>query len=113
MAVQITLADPSLQVDCRELSGEERLGRAFRLEAVIGAEAPIAAASVLGLPAAVPLVSRHGERTLSGVVTRWTAIATSRADSARGYRLTVRPRLALLELRRRSRVYQHLTAAAI
>ena len=113
MAVQITLADPSLQVECLELSGEERLGEAFRLEAVIASPAPIPAASVLSLPAAVTLRSRHGERTLAGVVTRWTAIATSRADSARGYRLCVRPRLALLELRRRSRVHQHLTVPAI
>ncbi|MCC6556960.1 MAG: type VI secretion system tip protein VgrG [Polyangiaceae bacterium] len=109
MPVQITLADPSLQVDVRELSGEERLGEAFRLEAVIASPSPIPSSAALGLPAAVTLASRHGERTVMGVVTRWTAIATSRSDSARAYRVTVRARLALLELRRRSRVYQHLT----
>ncbi|MGK3986474.1 type VI secretion system tip protein TssI/VgrG [Sorangium sp. So ce136] len=113
MAVLITLADPALQVECRELVGEERLGEAFRLEAVLLSQAPIAAASVLGQPAAITLCSRHGERTLAGVVTRWTAVGTSRAAGARDYRVCVRPRLALLELRRRSRVYQHLTVPSI
>src|SRR5690348_18081642 len=31
MAVQISLADPSLQVECRELSGEERDRKSTRL----------------------------------------------------------------------------------
>ena len=53
------------------------------------------------------------ERTIFGVVTRIAALGTARTEDARRYRVTVRSPCALLEQRRRSRVFQHLSVPDI
>jgi type VI secretion system secreted protein VgrG len=113
MGVAVELAGGVPQVQCHALSGEERLGQPTRLELLVTSAEAIEPGAVLGRAAAVTLVSRYGERRIMGVVTRFTAIATARTNPRRSYRITLCSGLALLELRRRSRVYQHLTVPAI
>ncbi len=55
------------------------------------------------------LLTRFGERIVHGIVTLASAIATSQADAARRYRVVVCSAFHRLSLRRRSRVFQHLT----
>jgi type VI secretion system secreted protein VgrG len=113
MTVRITLPSVDRRVSCRSLDGEERLGEGFELEALIDSLEPIAADAVLGSAAHIDLETEHGTRRVAGVVARFTAVATTRTDARRRYRLLVRPGLCFLELKRRSRVFRKTTAAAI
>ncbi|MFO0586099.1 MAG: type VI secretion system tip protein TssI/VgrG [Polyangiaceae bacterium] len=105
MAIAITLPDVSLE--CRSLRGTEQLGVASRFEITAGTTSTLDAKALLRAPCGITLETRYGERTLAGVVLRVTAVATARTTSERTYRFTVASRLALLEFRRRSRVFQN------
>lgn len=107
MSIAIHL--PSASLEARELRGEERLGAPSRFEITAAAKAPIDTAELLRAPCAITFESRYGERTVQGVVLRVTTVGTSRTEGARTYRLTVASRLAMLALRRRSRVFQRLS----
>jgi type VI secretion system secreted protein VgrG len=111
--VKIWLADNSVHLDCRGLHGREALGEALSLEIETIAREPVEARRVLGKACAVTVSTRFGERVLHGVVTRFVAVATAQAAPSRRYELTVRSRVHLLALRRRTRVFQHLSVPAI
>ncbi|APR87916.1 Putative VGR-related protein [Minicystis rosea] len=98
---------------CEALTGYERLGEAVTLELSFVSLDPVDAAAVLRRPCAVEIGAGSASRTIVGVVTRIAAMATSLADNARKYRATIRSPFALLEHRRRSRVFQHLSVPAI
>src|SRR5262249_47414938 len=83
----------------------------FELE-LISAE-PVESSSILGKGAALLLTSPFGERIVHGIVTRFVVIATAQASPARRYELTLKSVFNLLSLRRRTRVFQHLTVPAI
>ncbi|MEP7121578.1 MAG: type VI secretion system tip protein TssI/VgrG [Byssovorax sp.] len=98
---------------CRSVSGSERLGEPSRFEIEIVLAEAIDPAAVLGAKAALRLTNAFGERRIHGLSTRVTQIATSRGGPGRIYRITLTSALHPLSLRRRARVFQHLTVPAI
>jgi type VI secretion system secreted protein VgrG len=111
--VNILLGDKGLHLDCRALRGREALGDALFFELETTAPEPVEARRVLGKACVVTVSTGFGERVLRGVVTRFVAIATAQSASSRCYDLTVRSRVHVLSLRRRTRVFQHLSVPAI
>lgn len=107
--ITLLFADSSVKLDCREISGTERLGEASTFEISAFAAEPVAAAAVLGQACAIVVQTPHGARAMRGKVTRFVAIATAQERTERRYRLVVRSSIALLGLRRPSRVFQHLS----
>lgn len=95
------------------LSGRERLGEASRFEITFLSPEPIDADALVGEAGAVALVSHFGERVIHGIVLRISAVATSHHDAARRYRVILASAFEALTLRRRSRVFQHLTVPKI
>ena len=104
--------DPALEP--RRVTGRERLGEAATFELDLGGskDAPVTPASVLRKPARLTIEADTGRRTIAGIVTRFVVIASDH-PARRAYRMTVRSRFALLELRRRSRIFQRLAAPDI
>lgn len=98
---------------CDAVEGRERLGEATTLELSLVSPEPIDSAAALRKTFAVSIVVGSSTRTILGVVTRIASMATALADNARKYRVTVRSALALLELRKRSRIFQHLSVPEI
>jgi type VI secretion system secreted protein VgrG len=113
MTITVQLAEGTPRVECRWLKGEERLGEPSRFELEVGAWEPLVAAAIVGQPAAITLQTRYGERVIRGVVIRLTAIATARTSTVRRYRISIGSRLAVLSLRTRYRVHQHLSVPDI
>lgn len=111
MTIAISL--PSVSLEARELRGEERLGAPGRFEITAAAATPVDTTALLRAPCAITFQSRYGERTFQGVVLRVTTVGSTRGEGIRTYRLTVVSRLAMLALRRRSRVLQHLSIPEI
>jgi type VI secretion system secreted protein VgrG len=95
------------------LTGQERLGIPSRFDLELLSPEPIDPAAILGAPATLRLTTPFAERPIHGIVTRITAIATSQPEPARRYKLTLQSAFHLLTLRRRTRVFQHLTVPAI
>ncbi|MRG98537.1 type VI secretion system Vgr family protein [Polyangium spumosum] len=112
-AVSVALpGDPPLRVV--RIAGRERLGEigSYDLECS-GPPSPVVLPSqVLRGPCVVRLEAEAGERRMAGIVTRFVLLATDHG-SERIYRATVRPRLALLELRRFPRVIRDRSAPEI
>ncbi len=98
---------------CRTLSGTEKLGEPSSFDVEIVITDQIDPAALLGSAGAVHFVNAHGERRAHGLVTQVTQVATARRGPGRIYRITLKSAVHLLSLRRRSRVFQHLTVAAI
>jgi type VI secretion system secreted protein VgrG len=92
-----------------ELRGEERLGQpsSFTLELV--SSEPLDPASLLGEPCVLRLVSELDERLVHGIVFEATALGTAQQEAARRYRIEMRSAHVLLELRRQTRVFQHMS----
>jgi len=100
----------------REVNGYEELGRPTSFEILVHSNEPIAPADALGKPAALTVVGDHGTRTIVGTVMRFTAMATPTSTTSqvvRSYRLLVQSDFARLELRRQTRIFQHLTVPDI
>lgn len=104
----------------RRFEGSERLGESstFEIEIVGRADHPIKPGDVLRKPAILAIDSETGSRRIAGVVTRFIVVATDHAvtggDSRdRRYRVTLRSRFALAELRRMARTFQKMTAPEI
>lgn len=96
-----------------DLRGTERLGEASRFEVTFISPHVLPPESVLGKPAAVTVRGEFGDRTIHGLVTGSTAIATSQSGEARTCRVVLESALALLRWRRRSRIHQHLSVPDI
>jgi type VI secretion system secreted protein VgrG len=111
--VKLRLADKGLHLECRALRGREALGEALSMEIETITPEPVEARRVLGKACAVIVSTTFGERVLHGVVTRFVAVATAQSAASRCYELTVRSRAGVLALRRRTRVFQHLSVPAI
>lgn len=104
--------DPPLSP--RRLEGRERLGEisTFELDLSGPADEPVGPEAVLRKPCVLRLEGPAGGRAVAGIVTRFVVVAGDHTVE-RVYRATVRPRLALLELRRPSRVFQEKSAPDI
>jgi type VI secretion system secreted protein VgrG len=111
--VKFRLADGSVHLECRALHGREALGEACLLHLEMFGAEPVEAKRVLGKPCVLEVATGFAERVLHGVVTRFAAVATAQVEPGRRYELTVRSAVHLLSLRRRTRVFQHLSVPAI
>ena len=110
--VDVRFTDPSVQLACGSLTGTERLGDPARFELTAFSKDPVPT-SLLGEPCAIHLQTNHGERIIFGIVTTFVSIGTAQAAGGRIYRLTIQSALATVDLRRRCRVFQHVTVPAI
>ena len=95
------------------LTGRERLGEAscFDLEGV--SHEPVDTDTLLGASCSIRLSSKAGERTIHGIVWRVAAIATAQSDSTRKYEVRVTSTFHRLSLRKRTKVFQHLSVPDI
>ncbi|MDI1429104.1 type VI secretion system Vgr family protein [Polyangium sorediatum] len=103
------LVDGAETLSCRSLRGTERLGQSTELEFDLFSTEGVAPADVVGKPCAVVLEGGIGARVVGGIVTRFSAVATANPNGERRYRATVHSRLAAVELRTRSRIFQKMT----
>jgi type VI secretion system secreted protein VgrG len=107
--VELFAENASVVLECRSLRGAERLGEPVELEIEAFSKTPVEASAVLAKLMRVRVESGPGARILTGVVMRFGAVATSSATAGRRYRLTLRSRLGVLALRKRSAVYQTIS----
>lgn len=108
-AVQLAFSDGSVALQCRRLSGLERLGRASRFEILAFADEPVAAELVLGKGCNLFLEAAASARNVQGTVTRFGAVATAQERGGRLYKLIVESTTVWQRYRRLSRVFQHLS----
>ncbi|TKC93671.1 type VI secretion system Vgr family protein [Polyangium fumosum] len=96
------------------VAGKERLGEIGSYELDFsGPPSPVVLPShVLRGPCVLRFETEAGDRRFAGIVTRFVLVATDHGNE-RIYRATVRPRLALLELRRFPRVIRDRSAPEI
>ena len=111
--VLLTFDDASIELDCREVTCEERLGVATSITLEAFSKEPVDRAKVVGMPCRLRIANRFGARTIPGVAMEMTAFATSNPEAGRRYRLHIRSALAVLGLTRRSRIFQHLSVPDI
>ncbi|WP_437312618.1 type VI secretion system Vgr family protein [Sorangium sp. So ce385] len=111
--VEIVVGGGEVTLHCSGLIGHERLGQACTFELSIVTNEPLDLDELLGKGCVLRLAGEFDERLVPGFVTRISAVATSQQGSARRYSATVRSGLALLELRRDTKVFQHKTVPAI
>ena len=111
--VEVRFAGGTSRVLCDGLDGRERLGETVNLELSLVSPEPLDAHTVLRKPCAVSIVVGSTSRTIVGVVTSFASVATGLAENARKCRVTVRSPFALLEHRRRLRVFQHVSVPDI
>lgn len=97
----------------REVIGHEELGQPVSFEIAAVSSEPVAPADVLGKWAILEFGGDGGGRAIIGTVMRFTAVATSQTEKVRRYRLLVQSDFARLELRRQTRIFQHLTVPDI
>ncbi|MDI1433420.1 type VI secretion system Vgr family protein [Polyangium sorediatum] len=104
--------DPPLRLV--RVAGKERLGEIGSYELDFsGPPSPVVLPShVLRGPCVLRFETEAGDRRFAGIVTRFVLVATDHGNE-RIYRATVRPHLALLELRRFPRVIRDRSAPEI
>jgi type VI secretion system secreted protein VgrG len=111
--VELIFAGGDTPLHATKVTGAERVGEPMTLEIDAVSTEPVKGADYVGRRGAVVVRASTGERVLSGIVTRFGAIATAQAEGSRRYRLTLRSLVAPLELRRRSYVFQKLSVPDI
>lgn len=114
MLVALYFRDPTLQLECSALTGEERLGQATRFELELSSRDRVDPARVLGAEAALVLQCKvGGQKSVFGVITSFTARGCSPNTTQRRYRAVLRSRLAHLDHNLRPRVFHAMTVAEI
>jgi type VI secretion system secreted protein VgrG len=96
-----------------KLSGAEQLSHCYRYQLdCLAIDAALELKTLLGLPALIEILTAHGaRRPISGIVTSVQTLPSDGGFAA--YRLIIEPGLALLGLRRTSRVFQAKTVPQI
>jgi type VI secretion system secreted protein VgrG len=107
------LTGARVPLECRALRVRETLGEPAVIELEMFSPEHVEAGALLGKACAITCATAAGERVFHGIVTRFVAIATAQAAVGRRYELTVRSAIHLLSLRKRSRVFQHLSVPDI
>lgn len=111
--VDSLLSGADVELECRVLTGNERLGDADTFELTLLSQTPIELDAVLRKPCAIHIVDDSDERLIGSVVTRLSAIATTPQPSVRRCTASVRSSFAVLDLRRQTKVFQHKTVPDI
>ena len=102
-----------LALECHDFSGREALGEATTLELTLISATPLDPEVLVGKVGAVRIGGEHDDRVIGGLITRVSAGAVSRPGDARRYVVSVRSSFAVLELRRQTKVFQHLSVPDI
>ena len=105
--------DGGAALECRSLTGTERLGEDCRFELLAFAHAPVPFSDVLGKGCVLRLAGAFGTRSVQGTIVRVSLVATAQAALHRRYKLVVRSSTFGLALRRQTKVFQHLTVPQI
>jgi type VI secretion system secreted protein VgrG len=114
MPASLSLKDVTVHLECMTVVGRERLGEASAFEVVVVAAAPLDVKKLVGTQCALRLDTLPlGERMVRGIVWSVTSTMASSFEQRRAYRIDMRSIVAVHELRRESRVFQHKTAPAI
>jgi type VI secretion system secreted protein VgrG len=108
-AVQLAFGDASVALQCRRLSGVERLGRPSRFEVFAYSDQPVESSLVLGKACNLYLETAASARNVQGTVTRFGAVATKQEAEGRYYKFIVESSTVWQRYRRLSRVFQHLS----
>ncbi|APR80668.1 Hypothetical protein A7982_06015 [Minicystis rosea] len=111
--VDLFIPAAELDLECHDLTGHEALGEAATFEITAFSQTPIDPDAVIGRPCAIRLSGEHDQRLVGGVVTRISTGAVSRDATARRHVISVRSSFAALELRRQTKVFQHMTVPDI
>jgi type VI secretion system secreted protein VgrG len=101
------------QVWVTELEGTERVGEPSRFVLHVTTAEPLDVRAVVSGPAALLLSGSFDGRVVHGVIHALTEKATRQESAARRYRVDLRSEVHALSLRRRSRVFQHVTVPAL
>lgn len=113
LAVTFGVDGLGTQLECRAFDGREGLGEVTTFELTLHSTDPVPATKVVGKACELVIESDKGARAFAGIVTAFTAIAATSSTSGRRYRATVRSNLAVLELTRRTRIFQKMTVPDI
>jgi type VI secretion system secreted protein VgrG len=111
--VTVSIVGSSHELVARSLVSRERLGRPTEVEVEVVSAEPLTREDAVGKTAVVVLRGRLGGRAIPGIVTRLVTVAHRDPAVAHTYRLTVRSTIAMRELRRDTRVWQHMTVPEI
>ena len=111
--VRFVIQDANVELSVRAVEGTERLGEPSRFEVETLSTEPLDTKALVGARAALRVFNDLGERAVVGVVTRVTSKVTSQTGRTRIYKVMLRSELAILELRKRTRVFQCRSAPDI
>src|ERR1700733_8540626 len=113
MPVQLLFKDDSVHLACLGMSGRERLGEATIFDVVAESLEPIDTKKLVGQSCVVHLTNSCGGRAIAGVVWSATTALTSQGGAQRKYRLRIRSSFAMMELQRRTFVFQKMSVPDI
>lgn len=105
----VSLAIAQNTLPCRSIEGTERLGEGTDLLVELVSPEPVERGAWVGQPCAVVLEAGVAQRVIAGVAVSVAAVATSQAPEARVYRVRVRSTLAVMSLKRRSKIFQDMS----
>lgn len=111
--ITLQLAQAGLVLECRALTGCERLGAPNWFELLAFAPEAIPVRDVLGNSAALIFDSMASTRMVVGVVTAFGRVATTHQGAGRRYRVVLESNLSWGRHRRDSVVFQECTAEAM
>ncbi|MBK8255234.1 MAG: type VI secretion system tip protein VgrG [Polyangiaceae bacterium] len=103
------IVDGTEPIECREVRGVERLGELSTFDLLLVSPEPLTSSSFLGKPCVLGIQNGAAHRPIAGVITQWTTLVTSQATQGRRYKAVVRPLLAVVQHRTRSRIFQDIT----
>lgn len=83
--IALTVGDGTLPFECREVHGEERLGEPSRFDLVAFSAQAVAIDDVLGQPCSIRIENEHVGRTVAGVITRLSVVATTNPTAGRNF----------------------------
>ena len=114
MVLQLACEGLDTPLSLRRLSGVEEVGEPSRFELEVLHPQPLDdPASLVGKACALLVDGPLGRRVTHGVVRAIRCLVSAAPNGARRYRIAMSSPLAQLELRRDSRVFQHLTGPQI
>ena len=113
MPVELIFRDDSVRLACLGMSGRERLGEASLFDVIAESREPIDTKKLVGESCVLRMTNSFGGRDVRGVAWSITTDLPSQGGAQRKYRIRVRPRVASLELCRRTFVFQKLSVPDI
>lgn len=95
------------------MTGFERLGEASDFELDLLSPEVVDGAHLVGAAGTLELIGAFGTRAVHGIITRFSAVATSQSAPSRRYKARLCSAFFRLTMRRSMRVFQNMTAADV